>query len=80
MTDRKSATSAHKKGDKRLGEGGAKDRRSSITDPDDDPALEKENRQAVKTLFDGAASMYDRFFRFASFLIKAQDLSFAVKT
>ena len=32
----------------RLGEGGAKERRSSIGGPDDDPALQKENRQAVK--------------------------------
>jgi len=34
--------------DKRIGEGGAKDERSAITGPDDDPALRHEDRQAVK--------------------------------
>ena len=33
---------------RRLGEGGAKERRSSIDGARDDPALQKENRQAVK--------------------------------
>jgi hypothetical protein len=33
---------------KTLDEGGAKDRSSSISGPDDSPALQKENRQAVK--------------------------------
>ena len=32
----------------RLGEGGAMERRSSIRRPDDDPARQKENRQAVR--------------------------------
>lgn len=35
-------------GSKRIGEGGAKDRQSAIEDDDDVPALEKEDRQAVK--------------------------------
>ncbi len=34
--------------DKRLSEGGAKDRRSAIEGPDDDPALTGNERQAVK--------------------------------
>jgi len=33
---------------KSLGEGGAKDKPSAVDGRDDDPALQKENRQAVK--------------------------------
>jgi len=33
---------------KRLGEGGAKDRRSSLSGDEDDPALRHESRQAVR--------------------------------
>lgn len=42
---------------KRLGEGGAKDRRSSLRDGDDDPALRHESRQAV--LNQGSATPED---------------------
>lgn len=42
------ANNSAKQDHKRLGEGGAKDRGSSIESRKSDPALQKESRQAVK--------------------------------